>query len=51
MTEQAKKTRLEYQREWRKKNPNKAKEYINRYWEKKAAASAAADPEQAKQPT
>lgn len=28
--------RAEYYREWRKKNPEKTKEYIRRYWEKKA---------------
>ncbi len=26
----------EYQREWRKKNPDKIKEYNQRYWRKKA---------------
>ena len=30
-----KKARSEYQREWRKRNPEKTKEYINRYWEKR----------------
>lgn len=30
------KARSAYQREWRKKNPAKTKEYINRYWEKRA---------------
>ncbi len=28
--------RSAYLREWRKKNPNKTKEYANRYWEKRA---------------
>lgn len=40
MTEEAKAKRREYhrkyQREWHKKNPGKQKEYIERYWEKKA---------------
>ena len=27
--------RSEYQREWRKKNPTKTKEYNNRYWERR----------------
>lgn len=40
MTEEAKRKRSEYarnyQREWRKKNPGKQKEYQERYWEKKA---------------
>lgn len=26
----------EYARKWRKANPEKSKEYINRYWKKKA---------------
>lgn len=26
-----------YQKDWRRKNPDKIKEYQNRYWEKKAA--------------
>lgn len=33
----AKAARAEYQREWRKKNPGKTKEYLERYWTKKAA--------------
>ena len=28
--------RSAYLREWRKKNPNKSKEYSDRYWEKRA---------------
>lgn len=27
-----------YQREWRKRNPEKAKEHQRRYWERKAKA-------------
>lgn len=27
----------EYNRKWRKKNPDKVKEYNDRYWEKQAA--------------
>lgn len=27
----------EYARKWRKANPDKAKQYIQRYWKKKAA--------------
>lgn len=53
MTEAAKKAKREYaakyrsenreklaayQREWRKKNPEKAKENQRRYWERKAAS-------------
>lgn len=30
------KARSAYMREWRKKNPTKTKEYVNRYWEKRA---------------
>lgn len=36
ITEEAiKKARSEYQREWRKKNPTKTKEYLTRYWQKR----------------
>ena len=34
--------RAQYAREWRKKNPEKIKEYNRRYWERKAAEHAAA---------
>ena len=34
--ELAKKIRREYQREWRKKNPDKVKEYNQRYWRRRA---------------
>ena len=34
--EQAKKSRAEYQREWRKKNKDKLKQYNINYWLKKA---------------
>lgn len=33
----AKEARREYQREWRRKNPDKVKAAADRYWEKKAA--------------
>lgn len=36
MTEEAKKSRAEYFRKWRKANPGKNKEYCSRYWERKA---------------
>ena len=29
-----------YAREWRKKNPEKCREYQRRYWERKAAEAA-----------
>ncbi len=37
MTEQAKQARREYHKKWRDKNPEKIKEYKQRYWERKAA--------------
>lgn len=36
MTDEAKAVKAKYAREWRKKNPGKSREYIARYWEKKA---------------
>ena len=36
-SEKAKKERAEYMREWRRKNPDKSREYMERYWMKKAA--------------
>lgn len=35
ISKEAKQTRAEYYREWRKKNPGKTKEYAERYWDKK----------------
>jgi hypothetical protein len=40
MTEKAKEARRLYYREWRKKNPEKEREYHRRYWDKKAQAEA-----------
>ena len=37
MTDEAKKARAEYQRQWRKKNPEKVKAWADRHWEKVAA--------------
>lgn len=37
MTEQAKRARAAYLREWRKQNPEKFQAQIERYWERKAA--------------
>ena len=34
--ELARRKRNEYNREWRKKNPDKVKEYNQRYWAKKS---------------
>ncbi|WP_442264131.1 hypothetical protein [Tissierella sp.] len=36
LSEQAKKVKREYLREWRKKNKDKVAEHQKRYWEKKA---------------
>lgn len=36
MTEEAKKAKNEYMKQWRKKNPDKVKANTARYWEKKA---------------
>ena len=35
MTKEAKAARAKYMREWRKKNPDKEREYNARKWEKK----------------
>ena len=40
LKEAAKEARRQYGREWRKKNPEKVREYNDRYWLKKAAAVA-----------
>lgn len=40
MNEAAKKARREYQRQWNKKNPEKLKQYREKYWSKKAAQAA-----------
>ena len=49
MDERAKAARRAYLNDWRKKNPDKIREYAARYWEKKAreieAAEAGGDPE------
>lgn len=36
LSEAAKQARNDYQREYRRKHPEKLKQYMNRYWEKKA---------------
>jgi len=50
MTEDALKTRSEYYREWRKKNPDKVRASQERYWLRKAeqirAREMATEPEQ-----
>lgn len=37
----AREKKREYQREWRRKNPEKTREYLNRYWEKKGREALA----------
>ncbi len=34
----AKELKAAYQKEWRRKNPGKTKQYVDRYWEKKASS-------------
>ncbi len=46
MTEEAKKARAEYRKEWQRKNKDKVKAYNERYWEKKAASMKAAKAQQ-----
>lgn len=43
LSEAARKKKNEYQRQWRKKNAEKVKEYETRKWEKKAAEAALED--------
>lgn len=38
LSEEAKKARREYRREWNRKNRDKVKAAQNRFWERKAAA-------------
>jgi len=40
LSEAAKEQRRQYQRQWNQQNPEKRREYINRYWEKKATTAA-----------
>ena len=40
MNEKMKESRNKYMREWRKKHPEKVKEYQDKYWAKKAAQAA-----------
>ena len=37
LSEDAKKARRDYRREWAKRNPDRIREYARRHWEKKAA--------------
>ena len=36
LTEEARKKRLEYLREWRKRNPEKVRQYVINTWNRKA---------------
>lgn len=38
---EAKEKKLEYTRQWRKRNADKQRKYVEDYWERKAAESAA----------
>lgn len=40
MEQKARELQREYQRQWRKKNPDKVREKNRRYWEKKAREQA-----------
>jgi hypothetical protein len=37
LTEKARQLKNAYQREWKRRNPDKVKKYCQSYWEKKAA--------------
>lgn len=39
MTDEARRTRNAYKREWNKRNADKVKEYQAKYWEKKSEQS------------
>ena len=41
LSQQALEARREYQRQWRKKNPDKVRERNRNYWERRAARMAA----------
>lgn len=45
MTKEARAARAAYMREWRKKNPDKQREYTARKWERIAAEKAAENQE------
>lgn len=48
MDEQAKEARRAYQREWRRRNRDKMKEYQARYWTRKAEKADSAQQKSAK---
>lgn len=45
MTKQAAEARRAYKRAWNKANPDKVRQYNEKYWNKKAAETEAADPQ------
>lgn len=45
MTEEQKAARREYKRRWRQANPDKCKEYLVRFWTKKAEEYRSAEKE------
>lgn len=47
MTEAAKEARRAYQREWRRKNRDKVKEYNAKYWSNLAGENGASDRQKA----
>ena len=47
ISEEARRARNAYLREWRRKNPDKAKAIKDRYWEKKAREAASQEVTQA----
>ena len=50
MNEKAKELRRAYKREWNRRNRDKVKAAQARYWERKAAAAAAAQDQQTDEP-
>ena len=50
MNDEARKARNAWRKEWAKKNPDKVKEYNERYWSKKAAEMKAAEEAAAQAP-
>lgn len=47
ITERAKELRRQYKRDWNRRNKDKVKAATERYWERKAAAAAKADGQEA----
>lgn len=51
MTEAAKRARAAYQREWRKRNPEKVRQYAENRWERKAAENPVSTPQNPAEPS